>query len=102
MHRPLKGSSDGGENDVQDDDGESQKRALLLSSSDTAETETVAANSCNDRSGSDDKTHEGTDEHDHRATIMPLPALTYLRRHADFILMPILPILWCLLLWSRR
>lgn len=97
MHRPLKGSSDGGENDVHEDDGESQKRALL-SSSDTAETKTVAANSCHDRSGSDDKTHEGTDEHDHRATIMPHPALTYLRRHADFILMPILPILLCLLL----
>ena len=97
MHRPLKGSSDGGENDVQDDDGESQKRALL-SSSDTAETKTEAANSCNDRSGNDDKAHEGTDEHDRPAAILPHPALTYLRRHADFILMPLLPILWCLLL----
>ena len=34
---------------------------------------------------------------DHPA-IMPNPALAYLQQYADFILMPLLPILWCLLL----
>lgn len=88
MNRPLKGTSDDDENDAQDD-RESQRS--LLSSSDTAETETGN----NARSGSDDNTIE----YDHPAALaIPHPALTYLQRHADFILMPVLPILWCLLL----
>ena len=87
MNRPLKGVSDDDENDVQDD-GESQR--ALLSSSDTCTAETETDN--NGRSGSDDNI-----EHDHPA-IIPHPALAYLQRHADFILMPVLPILWCLLL----
>ena len=78
MNRPLKGVSDDDENDV------------LSSSSDTCTAETETDN--NGRSGSDDNI-----EHDHPA-IIPHPALAYLQRHADFILMPVLPILWCLLL----
>ena len=85
MNRPLKGTSDDDANDAQDD-GESQR--ALLSSSDAAETET----NNNGRSGSD-----GNIEHDHPA-IIPHAAVAYLQRHADFILMPVLPILWCLLL----
>lgn len=79
MNRPLKGVSDDDENDV------------LSSSSDTCTAETETDN--NGRSGSDDNNIE----HDHPA-IIPHPALAYLQRHADFILMPVLPILWCLLL----
>ena len=38
-------------------------------------------------------------QHDHPA-IITNPIVAYLRPHADFILMPVLPLCWCLLLVS--
>ena len=86
INLPLKGLSD--DDDDDENDVQESQRALL-SSSDTSETETDN----NGRSGGDNNANE----HDHPA-IKPHPALAYLQRHADFILMPVLPILWCLLL----
>lgn len=93
MNRPLKGAIDDGENDMQDD-GESHRALHVLSPSDTAQTaETETGNTYNGRSSGDNNGH------DHPVKITN-SAVAYLQRHADFLLMPILPLLWCLLLIS--
>ena len=73
------GSCDQQAGDEQDDD---QEKALLSADSE--------AN--NDQTDNDD-------QHDNLA-VLSYPALAYLQRHADFILMPLLPLVWCLLLVS--
>ena len=76
MSRPVEGGScDQQAEDEHDDD---QEKALLSTNYDQTDND---------------------DQHDNLA-ILSHPALAYLQRHADFILMPLLPLAWCLLLVS--
>jgi len=77
MDRPLDGGScDQQAEDEHDDD---QEKALLSA----------------DSEANNDQNND--DQHDNQSVVSH-PALAYLHRHADFILMPLLPMAWCLLL----
>uniref|UniRef100_A0A7S0B1Z2 Membrane transporter protein n=1 Tax=Minutocellus polymorphus TaxID=265543 RepID=A0A7S0B1Z2_9STRA len=87
LSRPLEGGAAGAaDHSARDEHKDSEPQKALLSSEAERNNDHLNGN--------------GHDGHVGQAVILSHPILSYLQRHADFILMPVLPLLWCGLLVS--